>query len=233
MTTFIRDRSHRRLWLVVAAALALPARGSAELAILDDGAFLKVAGFEVTGDRIRLDLTAGGQLILPLLRVERIVDDEIEPDPGVGAVPAIPLSFESHHRVPETPFGALIFETAREHSVNPELVAAMVRWESAFDPGAVSPKGARGLMQIMPATGLRFGVDARDLFDPQRNLQAGVRYLKWLRARFADDLALVLAAYNAGEGTVDRYAGVPPYRETLQYIERIYASLEGGRSGGL
>ena len=235
MTSSIRARNRRRVVRALACASLLAmtvAPSAAELAILEDGEFLKIDGFEVTGEKILLDLASGGELTLPLIRVERIVDDEIAPEPSIGASPAIPLAFESYHRVPETPYGDLIFQTSKEHSVNPDLVAAMVRWESAFDPEAVSAKGARGLMQLMPATGHRFGVEVGELFDPAQNLQAGVRYLKWLRKRFSDDLSLVLAAYNAGEGSVDRYSGVPPYRETLDYIERIYSTLGAGSPDG-
>jgi soluble lytic murein transglycosylase-like protein len=119
----------------------------------------------------------------------------------------------------------LIFETARRHGVNPELVAALVRAESAFDPAALSHKGARGLMQLMPATARRFGVSPIESYDPGRNLEAGTRYLAWLLVRFDGDVVRALAAYNAGEGTVERYGGVPPYRETRTYIRRIYATL--------
>ncbi len=97
--------------------------------------------------------------------------------------------------------------------------------ESSFRADAVSPKGARGLMQLMPATAERFGVSAAEVHDPVRNLDAGARYLRWLADRFDDRLDLVLAAYNAGEGTVARYRGGPPYRETRTYLGRIYARL--------
>jgi soluble lytic murein transglycosylase-like protein len=109
--------------------------------------------------------------------------------------------------------------------MNPRLVAAMVRCESAFDPYATSPRGAQGLMQLMPATAERFGVAPVELHDPARNLEAGVRYLRWLADRFDNDLPKVLAAFNSGEGTVDRYSGVPPYRETQDYVRRVYAQL--------
>jgi soluble lytic murein transglycosylase-like protein len=101
----------------------------------------------------------------------------------------------------------------------------MVRAESGFDPHAVSVKGARGLLQLMPATAARFGVAEDSLFEPITNLGAGARYLGWLAERFAGELPLILAAYNAGEGMVDRYGGVPPFRETQDYLRRIYADL--------
>jgi soluble lytic murein transglycosylase-like protein len=176
---------------------------------------------------MRLELATGGAVTLPLSRIERVVDDEIVPQEVEPPPPAmgIDLRFAEHQDVPETPFGELIYAHGRDHGVNPELVAAVIRHESAFNTRAVSPKGARGLMQLMPATAARFGVGVDELFTPQRNIEAGVRYLSWLVEKWGDDLAKVLASYNAGEGAVARYDGVPPYRETRNYIRRIYKTL--------
>jgi soluble lytic murein transglycosylase-like protein len=135
------------------------------------------------------------------------------------------LELQESHGIPESPFGELIYQVAGRHAVNPYLVAAIVKVESAFNPRAVSRKGACGLMQLLPATARRFGLSRRDLFDPAKNLEAGVRYLKWLAARFANDPTRVLAAYNAGEGAVERFGGVPPYRETQSYVRRIFTLL--------
>jgi hypothetical protein len=221
-------------WAAGLAITAPPA--AAELVLLVNGHVLKVDGFELEGDRVRFDLPSGGFLELSLLRIERIVDDEIEtekvPLPSEIA-PAIVLGFDDSHPVPETPYGDLIYATARRHELNPQLIAAVVRAESAFDPGAVSSKGAMGLLQLMPATGARYGVVGDALFDPASNLDAGVRYLKWLSERFAGDLPKMLAGYNAGEGTVDRYDGVPPFRETHNFIRRIYAFLGVGAEAGV
>ncbi len=201
-----------------------------ELAVFSSGHFLRVSAFEVTEGKARLQLESGGVMTVPLVMVERLIDDEILPPVETADVrPAdsrgLELGFRPTDEVPETPFGQLIFDTAKRHEVNPSLVAAMVRAESAFDARAVSVKGARGLLQLMPATARRFGVPERRLFEPESNLEAGVRYIKWLRGRFSDDLPRVLAAYNAGEANVDRYGGVPPFRETVGYIRRIYSFL--------
>lgn len=221
------------LLLAFAAGLA-PAPANAELVVLTDGRFLKVKSYEVAGEQARLDLYRGGRVTLPIDRVERILDDEYvpppEPDPVAEAVaeavPAlIPLRFEESQPVPEGPYGALIYETARRHQVNPQLVAALIRQESAGKVRAVSHKGARGLMQLMPATAQRFGVRKDQLFDPKHNLEAGIRYLSWLMEQFPNDLARVLAAYNAGENAVVRYNGIPPYRETQNYVRRIFTNL--------
>ena len=163
---------------------------------------------------------------MPLLKVERILEDEIptaEPEPAPP--PAFALFFDPAHALPETPYAELIYGAAERHGLNPALVAAVVRAESAFEPSAVSVKGAQGLMQLMPATARRFGLGDGEVFEPAKNLDAGSRYLAWLVERFDGDLPSVLAAYNAGEGTVDRYRGVPPYRETYRYLRRIYATL--------
>jgi hypothetical protein len=216
--------------LVLFAALPRPAR--AELVVLGGGEVLKVKGYEVVGDQARLTLRGGGRMLLPLARIAHVVDDEVppepEPVPGAEAVAeaGIKLLFEDGQAVaPETPFGELINDAARRHGLNPHLVAAVIRAESAFRPKAVSRKGARGLMQLMPATARRFGVETHELFTPERNLEAGIGYLRWLVDRFPDDLPRVLAAYNAGETTVDRYQGIPPYRETRDYIRRICKTL--------
>ncbi|MEO8215969.1 MAG: lytic transglycosylase domain-containing protein [Acidobacteriota bacterium] len=122
------------------------------------------------------------------------------------------------------PFGDLIHEKARKYDVNPALVAAVIEQESKFHSSARSQKGARGLMQLMPKTGRWMG--ARDLNDPEENIDAGVKYLKYLSERFDGDMTKTLAAYNAGEGTVLRYGGVPPYRETRTYVAKVMKNYE-------
>lgn len=113
----------------------------------------------------------------------------------------------------------LVARTAQELGIDPQLVTAVIAVESAFDPRAVSPKNAQGLMQLMPATAVRFGV--RDPFDEKENVRGGATYLRDLLKRFGGDLTLALAAYNAGEGAVLLNGGVPPYQETRDYIERV------------
>ena len=108
---------------------------------------------------------------------------------------------------------------AQRHGVDEAIVRAIIHAESAFRPHVVSPKNAQGLMQLIPATARRFGV--RDAFDPAQNIEGGVKYLAWLLKRYNGDLTMAAAGYNAGEGAVDRYKGVPPYRETRQYVARV------------
>ena len=227
------------LGLVFLGAGAAPAWG--ELAVLTNGQVLKVKSFELRDDRMRLGLPSGGFLTLSIDRIERVLDDEIvEPEPPPEEEPSVPeknefsLTFESGDPVPDTPYGELFFDVGRRFEVSPRLLAAVARAESAFDPRAVSKKGARGLLQLMPATAARFGVKAAELFDPGRNVEAGTRYLRFLIAEFEGDLIRVLAAYNAGEGAVRRYGGVPPYRETRGYVRRVlsFLGLAEPSSGG-
>jgi soluble lytic murein transglycosylase-like protein len=123
---------------------------------------------------------------------------------------------------------AFIKKVAAKYNVSPDVVAAVIEAESEFNPRAVSRRGARGLMQLMPTTAKTLGVD--DPFDPRENIEAGVRHLRALMDRFGDNLPLVLAAYNAGEVAVIKHRGVPPYRETQAYVKRIMKRLDRIRS---
>ncbi len=116
---------------------------------------------------------------------------------------------------------------APEYKLEPQLVLAIMATESNFDPLALSPRNAQGLMQLIPGTATRFGV--RDALDPAQNIRGGMAYLRWLMAFFEGDIVLVAAAYNAGERAVERYLGVPPYAETRNYVRRIQAAM-GGRT---
>jgi soluble lytic murein transglycosylase-like protein len=113
----------------------------------------------------------------------------------------------------------LVNQWAPQYSVDPELVMALIAVESGFDAAVVSPRNAQGLMQLIPATAARFGV--KDVFNALDNLKGGLAYLRWLMAYFKGDVALVLAAYNSGEEAVERYRGIPPYRETRNYVKQI------------
>ena len=113
----------------------------------------------------------------------------------------------------------IVRRLAPEYRVSPQLALAIIRAESNFDPNARSPKNAQGLMQLIPETSARFNV--RKPFDPVQNIRGGLAYLRWLLAYFRGDVTLVAAAYNAGEGAVERYRGIPPYAETRAYVQRI------------
>ena len=148
-------------------------------------------------------------------------------DPGTGSVPRGAASQRDA-------LWPKVQEIARNHGVDPRLVDLVIRMESGYDPRAVSPKGARGVMQLMPDTARAYRV--RDSFDPVQNIRGGVRYLSDLLERFGSDVGLALAAYNAGPQAVDRYGGVPPFEETRRYVNAILSSYSGGQgpllSGG-
>ena len=235
MTSTTREPETRCLPLPGAARIAalallvvagVPAKG--ELAVFVEGDFLRIEAYQLVGERMKLHLPEGGWLTVPLARIERIIDDEIVATPVIELEEAVVAPFElgfDDQSVPQSPFGELIHETARRHALNPYLLSAMMRAESAYDVYALSNKGARGLLQLMPATAERFGVSATVLYDPAQNLEAAARYLVFLRKEFEGELPLILAAYNAGEGAVRRHGGIPPYRETQNYVARIYRFL--------
>src|SRR5579864_104997 len=124
-------------------------------------------------------------------------------------------------------FAKLVDEIAARHAVDRDLVHSVISVESNYNPLAISSKGALGLMQLVPATARRFGV--ADAFNPSQNVEGGVRYLKYLLDLYNGDHRLALAAYNAGEGTVERYRGVPPFRETRDYVYRVGKALDETR----
>jgi hypothetical protein len=201
------------------AALS-PTVASADIAVFTDGRILKVDDAYLENDQIVLDLRGGGRMVVPALRIERVVADEFEePDPpGDFAHGDCSLSW-TEETLPQTlPYRSSIEAAARSADLHPLLLAALVRAESAFDPSAVSRVGASGLTQLMPATAADQQVE--DVFDPDQNLRGGAHHLRKLLDRF-DALPLALAAYNAGAATVDSYRGVPPFRETRAYVRQV------------
>lgn len=141
-----------------------------------------------------------------------------KPAPLLAAAPLPPLP--ANAPVPIVNFVKLI---SPDYQLAPQLVLAIINTESGFNPNAVSPKNAQGLMQLIPDTAARFKV--RNILDPAQNIRGGMAYLRWLMAYFEGDVMLVAAAYNAGEGAVDRYRGVPPYAETRDYVRRVLAQV--------
>ena len=176
----------------------------AEYAVLQSGQRIHITGYECMGDTMRLTM-AGGTLEIPVASLLRI-------DPEDTFLPV-------KLKLLDVPFANLIAASARDHGVAPELVASVIAVESNFNPKAVSWKSARGLMQLMPETAARLGVT--NVFDPRQNIEAGTRYLKELLLKYNGDLALTLAAYNAGPDRVEQFRSVPPYRETRDYVRRV------------
>ena len=147
-------------------------------------------------------------------------------DPRYRGLPSVSGTSTGWLRMSETSrnqYATEIREIASRHRVDPTLVESVIRAESAFNPTAVSRTGARGLMQLMPKTAMALGV--RDSFNPRENIDGGVRHLRYLLDRYPGNLPLAVAAYNAGEGAVDAYRGIPPYAETQQYVQRV---IQGG-----
>ena len=211
----------KRLIFLLLTVVMTAAPAGAKIAVFTDGRTLKVDDAFLEGDRIVLILPDSGRVVVPALRIDRVVADEIVP---VDEPPAADLRTDcafgwSDEPLPDDlPFADLIHDAARRADLNPVLLAALVRAESAFDPFAVSRVGATGLCQLMPAAAADRGVV--DVFDPSQNLNGGARHLRILLDRF-ETLPLALAAYNAGATTVDRYGDIPPYRETRNYVRRI------------
>jgi Transglycosylase SLT domain/Domain of unknown function (DUF4124) len=143
-------------------------------------------------------------------------------DPRFRPVGTLTGTAQGWLRLPEgirSRFTDEIREIAARHGVAADLIEAVIRVESAFNPRAVSNKGAQGLMQLMPRTAASLGV--RDVFDPRENIEGGVRHLRHLLDKYPGNVSLALAAYNAGEKAVDNYRGIPPYAETQQYVQKI------------
>jgi soluble lytic murein transglycosylase-like protein len=214
--------------LTVGAWLLAPAHARAELVYLQGGRTLSVKSHRLEGDRLVLQLRGGGEIVCDAALVERVAPDEVpflEPEQAV-----LPLSVVPPLTAPPgaRPYDEVIEPLAARHGVSADLVHAVVAVESNYEPAARSPKGAMGLMQLMPATARHYGV--ANAYEPGANLDAGIRHLRSLLERF--DVPLALAAYNAGEATIRRYGGIPPYPETRAYVQRVLARAGTGEAAG-
>jgi hypothetical protein len=206
-----------RLLLCVAVLLALPGVARADLIRLKSGRVISVESWQIKGDTIVMVFRdGGGELEAPQSIVDEVLPDEY---PRLKPAPPQPLVVEAPPAMDDIP--TMIDVLAERYGVDPKLAHAVVRVESNYKPRAVSPKGAKGLMQLMPATAQQYGVE--DSFDPEENLEAGLRHLRGLLDRYRNDVRTALAAYNAGVYAVAKYGGIPPYRETQDYVRRIMA----------
>jgi hypothetical protein len=214
-----------RLWSISVFAILLailPSVSSAKLAVFVDGRVLKVDDARLEGSEIVLDLKGGGSLRVSAVRVDRVIADEVEEpsaEPEFGE-PDCPPTWNDQSLPDHLAFRTAITEASRAADLDPWLVASIVQAESAFDPRAVSRAGASGLMQLMPSAVADHRV--RDVFDPEENLRGGTEHLRLMLDRFKS-IPLALAAYNAGASTVERYEGIPPYKETRDYVRRVIA----------
>lgn len=208
---------------VAGALLALgcalgAASAQAEYVNLKNGQQFHVTSYQLVGDKYRLQL-AGGFVYVA-------VEDVASIDPEDHFI-AIPLPPAPPAQV--APYREFVKAAAAHYAVDEELINSVIAAESNFDPKAISRKNARGLMQLLPETAAHYGV--QDIFDPKENIDAGTHYLSELLKQYNNDLALALAAYNAGPLKVTQFGRVPPYTETITYVRRVKNSYEKGKAG--
>lgn len=206
--------------LMIVAGPGFAAPASAELLFFSDMQSMSIASHRFEGDHIVVTLRGGGEMTFDRGMVRRIGPDEV-PYPERESLEAIDTANDAD--VPElatTSFDPIIENASLQHDVPVRLVKAVIQVESGFKSRARSPKGAMGLMQLMPQTARQYQA-GRNPYDPTKNIQAGTRYLRKLLNEF--ELPLALAAYNAGEGAVRRFGGIPPYAETQAYVKQILA----------
>jgi soluble lytic murein transglycosylase-like protein len=214
----------KSLQLALAVALigvALPSV-CAEVAVLDNGFSIRHERREVIGDITRLYLSASehsGYIDVPTARIGSIEPDDAPPTPDAPATPVISTDAAAPAASPPGTVDDFIKAASEKHRIDRALIESVIHAESRFKPNAVSPKGAQGLMQLMPDTAAALGVN--NAFDPRSNVEAGTRYLQQLLIQYNGDLAKALAAYNAGPHRVQQYNGIPPYRETQNYVSNI------------
>ena len=204
--------SARKLALGITSLLLTTLCSASEYAVMRNGFALKHERREVVGEITRLYLTnenSSSFVDVPSSNIERFEKDEVVIAPEVREkTPPPVLTIDQS-----------ISQAGEKHHIDPDFISSVVRAESGFRPRAVSPKGARGLMQLMPKTAAGLGV--KDSFDGNENVEAGTRYLRQLLEQFNYDAVKALAAYNAGPDRVAQYHGVPPYSETRSYVARI------------
>src|SRR5947207_3130926 len=196
-------------------AAAVPAR--AELAFFASGRTMSIKAHHMEGNSLVLSLRSGGEIVCDSAIIVRFAPDEV-PYPEAEAIAPAPLPSVAE----AVPYGEIIDSVAAEQGVPARLVRAVIKVESDYRERARSPKGAMGLMQLMPDTARRFAV--ADPYNPRQNIEGGIQYLKTLLDRLPTT-GLALAAYNAGEAAVDRFRDIPPYAETRDYVSRILRIL--------
>jgi len=206
-------------WAVL--GIAVPAR--AELVFFSSGRSMSVKGHRLEGNSLVLILRAGGEIVCDPATITRIAPDEVPyPEPEVEVASPVPSPAPEPAPTPTVPYAEIIDRVAREQNVDAKLVRAVIQVESAYNERARSKKGAMGLMQLMPATARQYAV--ANPYDPTSNIEAGIKHLKSLLDRLPS-VKLAIAAYNAGEGAVQRFRGVPPYPETRDYVAKVLSLI--------
>jgi hypothetical protein len=217
-------RSRLTLIAILAMGLALPCFAG-EIAVLKNGFTITHARREVVGEVTRLYVSADGASFVDVPTTE-IDHYEAAPEMPVSQIPT--LAKDPAPRInssagfpgrPKADLGDVVNEASGRYRLDPDLVNSVIKAESGFNVRAVSPKGAQGLMQLMPGTAAQLGVP--NAFDPQANVEGGTRYLRELLERYNFDLLKALAAYNAGPQRVEQFRGIPPYYETRAYVARV------------
>lgn len=207
--------------LAFALGLTLPGQARADIVKMNNGRIISVEAVRFEGDSVILEFRGGGEVKAPKDLVAEILPDEV-PYAKAFALEALAASHAaSGPRLSDVAVREMVDRVAARVGLNQRLARAVVQVESNWDSRAVSTKGAMGLMQIMPVIAQEYSID--DPFDPEKNLEAGMRHLRNLLERYGYDSMRALAAYNAGQGAVSKYGGVPPYQETRDYVQRVLA----------
>jgi hypothetical protein len=221
--------SQHAAWIVLLLMASLPC-SAAEVAVLRNGFSIKHERREIVGDLTRLYVNADGSSFIDIPTAEIEHFEAAPPESAGGPAPSTnaqtetlrPTSSNTPSGLPQRPvtdLSQVVNEASGRYRLDPDLVNSVIKAESDFKVRAVSPKGAQGLMQLMPGTAAQLGVP--NAFDPQANVDGGTRYLRELLERYDFDLVKALAAYNAGPQRVEQYGGVPPYYETRAYVAKI------------
>jgi soluble lytic murein transglycosylase-like protein len=216
--------------LTLALVFASASQINAEVIFFANGRTMSVRDYRVSGNTITVTLRGGGQATFDRSLVASVGPDEaaeatarLTPVTASASVLSIGAGADLEAR----PFAALIESVAVKHGIDPALVHAVIEAESNYRPTARSQVGARGLMQLMPSTARDLGVvSVGQLYDPEQNIEAGVKYLKVLLERFDGDLPTALAAYNAGPNAVSKHDGIPPYEETRNYVRKVLSNFQ-------
>ena len=219
-TRYTTSRCAVRAAVCAALLLGVVAEARADIVRLTNGRIMTVEKAVFEGDMVVLMMRGGGEIRAERSLIAELLPDEV-PYARAVAIEALAASAVSSGAWSREAIVAMVDQVAGRVGLDPRLAHAVVRAESNYNPQAISPKGAMGLMQLMPVVAREYALG--DPFHPEENLEAGLKHLRQLLGRY--DLSRALAAYNAGEGAVSRYGGVPPYRETQEYVRKIRAML--------
>jgi len=216
-TRFPLTLAKAALATLAVAPLALPVM-AAERVILANGFDMRCDHHAQVGTQVRLFMNADESSYIDL-RLDEITSVEQVPEAPPQSAPTVSTDRRQDTRLSPADLHEMLADAGQQHNLDIDLLASVVRAESAANPRAVSRAGAQGLMQLMPSTAADLGVN--DSFAPGQNIRGGSAYLDGLLSRYHDNLALALAAYNAGPAAVDKYHGIPPYHETRAYVARV------------